>query len=63
LAVGRDRGVDGHHAGLDGGHIGDAHRGASRRGLDGEMAELLRVVRLRADEPENQLVVVFIETW
>ena len=61
FAVGGDGGVDGHDAGLDGGYVGNAHGSAGGRGFDDELAKLGRVMRLRADEAEDELVIGFVE--
>ena len=61
LAVRRDRGVDRHGRRLDGGDVGDADGRAAGGGLDDQLAELVGVVRLRADEAEDELMIGFVQ--
>ena len=62
LAVRGDEGVDGHGgAWIDLRDVADAHGRAVGSGLDGELAEAVEVVRLRADEREDELMVLLVE--
>ena len=58
---GCDIGVDGEHAGLDGGDVSDADGRAGGGGFDDKLAELVGVVRLGSDEAKDELMVRLVE--
>ncbi len=61
MAVGVDRGEDRHGRGDKRGDIVDAHGDAAGGGLDDEVAERFDIMRLRADQAEDELVVCLVQ--